>query len=105
MYMVSSLPNSAEQWIRRFPFGPIEREAKGGPAESESSVTLQKSVGNQPRQSINRPGAMAVWVPNRIGVDGAKIGRVRPVISQARRQIGRRTKSAATGLKSVGFDR
>jgi hypothetical protein len=42
MYMIFGLPNSTEQWIHRFPFGPVERGAEGGPAESESSVALQK---------------------------------------------------------------
>jgi hypothetical protein len=82
MYMVFGLPNSAEQWIRRFPFGSVERGAEGGSGESESSVTLQKLVGNRARQPINRPGATAIRAPNRIGGDGAKIGWVWLVIGR-----------------------
>jgi hypothetical protein len=85
MYMVFSLPNSAEQWIRRFPFGPVERGAEGGPRESESSMTLQKLAGNRPRQPINRSGVTAIRASNRIGGDGAKIGWVRPVIGRGSR--------------------
>jgi hypothetical protein len=44
MYMVFGLPNSAEQWIHRSPFGPVEGGAEGGPGESESQASLQKSA-------------------------------------------------------------
>jgi hypothetical protein len=43
MYMIFSLPNSVEQWIRGSPFGPVERGAEGG--ETESAATRQKLVG------------------------------------------------------------
>jgi hypothetical protein len=45
MYMVFGLPNSIEQWIRRSSFGPVERRVEGSLGESESSATLQKSIG------------------------------------------------------------
>jgi hypothetical protein len=44
MYMVFGLPNSAEQCIRRSPFGPVERGAEGGLGESDSAATGQKSA-------------------------------------------------------------
>jgi hypothetical protein len=45
MYMTFGLPNSAEQAIRRSPFGLVERGAEGGPGEGDSAATGQKSAG------------------------------------------------------------
>jgi hypothetical protein len=45
MYMAFGLPNSAEQSIRRSPFGPVERGAEGGPGEGDSATTGRKSAG------------------------------------------------------------
>jgi hypothetical protein len=78
MYMAFGIPNSAEQSIRRSPFGPVEREAEGGPGEGDSAATGQKSAGNRPILPINRP---------------------------AQRRGRRRTKSAATVKKSTGLHR
>jgi hypothetical protein len=78
MYMAFGLPNSTEQSIRRSPFGPVERGAEGGPGEGDSAATGQKSVGNRPILSVNRP---------------------------AQRRGGRRTESAATVKKSAGLHR
>jgi hypothetical protein len=75
MYMVFGLPNSAEQCIRRSPFGPVERGAEGGPGESDSAVTGQKSAGNRPILPINRSGVKTGRAADQIGGDGEEIGR------------------------------
>jgi hypothetical protein len=97
MYMVFGLPNSAEQCIRRSPFGLVERGAEGGLGESDSAATGQKSAGfvdksaghedgaddgpnrrrrgrnrpdstgNRPLLPINRPSATAGQAADRIG--------------------------------------
>jgi hypothetical protein len=75
MYMVFGLSNSAEQCIRRSPFGPVERGAEGGPGESDSAATGRKSAGNRPILPINRSGAKTGRAADRIGGDGEEIGR------------------------------
>jgi hypothetical protein len=45
MYMVFGLPNSAEQWILRFPFGPVESVGEAGPGGGKSTAVGQKLVG------------------------------------------------------------
>jgi hypothetical protein len=59
MYMVFGLSNSAEQWILRSPFGPVESGGEASPRGGKSEAggeNRPESNGNRSAQPINRAG-------------------------------------------------
>jgi hypothetical protein len=45
MYKVFGLPNSAEQWILRSPFGLVESGGVAGPGGGKSAAAGRKPIG------------------------------------------------------------